>query len=545
MKYFLLSLLLVGMIATNCFSQCNTSNSFAYLNVNNINATIDNAGMLFSTLVNGTAYHGGYEAPKGGGVNSMFTAGLWIGGIDPGKQLHLAASTYRQNGNDYSVGPYNYTGSFNFDTVWAVYKSTIDSFRAGQFSTIPKVIKYWPAQGNPYLQNLPNQSLAPFVDVNSNGVYDPANGDYPDIRGDEATWEIFNDGCTPHNESFNSAPLNIEVQILAYAFNDTGYLSNTAFYRYTITNKASVAYDSTFIGLFADPDIGCYLDDYIGCDSALNMGIAYNGEAIDGGNGTVCASSYPNYGDHPPLLGVQMVNLPVNKNGDTIRMANFMWYNNDTTEIGNPARTIDYYHYMQAIWRDSTHLTKYGNGHGGSIKCNYAFPSDPTDTTTGAWSKCHDSLASIHDFMGDVRFLMDFGSFTFKAGDVINFTYDMLFYHDTTTFIYPCPSFSYLTNMADSVKATNVTGINNVEKNNLQLTFYPNPMDDAGTFSFKPNTVKEIKLFNILGQQVRDLRAISSSTSVQLQRGNLTAGIYFYSATTTNGIISNGKIVIQ
>ena len=89
------------------------------------------------------------------------------------------------------------------------------------------------------------------------------------------------------------------------------------------------------------------------------------------------------------------------------------------------------------------------------------------------------------------------------------------------------------------------TGINTLTAEKLTINFYPNPMGDAGTFSFKPNTVKEIKLFNILGQQVRDLRAISSSTSVQLQKGNLTAGIYFYSATTTNGIISNGKIVIQ
>ncbi|MBK8414466.1 MAG: hypothetical protein IPL22_08125 [Bacteroidetes bacterium] len=40
--------------------------------------------------------------------------------------------------------------------------------------------------------------LAPFADFNSNGIYDPQNGDYPYILGDESIYSIFND-YFPHS----------------------------------------------------------------------------------------------------------------------------------------------------------------------------------------------------------------------------------------------------------------------------------------------------------------------------------------------------------
>ena len=35
--------------------------------------------------------------------------------------------------------------------------------------------------------------LAPFVDVDYDGLYNPALGDYPDVMGDQAIFFIFND----------------------------------------------------------------------------------------------------------------------------------------------------------------------------------------------------------------------------------------------------------------------------------------------------------------------------------------------------------------
>ena len=37
-----------------------------------------------------------YEVPKGGGRHSMFAGALWLGGVDEGNQLKLAAMTYQK-----------------------------------------------------------------------------------------------------------------------------------------------------------------------------------------------------------------------------------------------------------------------------------------------------------------------------------------------------------------------------------------------------------------------------------------------------------------
>jgi hypothetical protein len=527
MKKFLFSLFMIFLLVNHGFSQCDSSKSSAILNVNNVSAPILNAGSLWFGPT------GDYIAPKGGDVGALFSGGLWIGGLDPNGALHMAAATYRQNGNDYTVGPINYSGSYNFDTVWVMYKSTIDSFNAGLFNgNIPHSIKYWPAQGNPNLPGLPNQSLAPFVDVNGNGIYNPANGDYPAIKGDEATWEVFNDGCSPHTETTGSLPLDIEVHLMAYAFDSSGCLNNTTFYQYEITSYGATVYDSTYIGIFADPDLGCYDDDYSGCVPALNMGVCYNGEDTDG-------PCFPNYGAHPPLLGIQMIDLPLNQNGDTVPMSDFMYYINNFSGTGNPVGGSEYYNYLTGSWANNTPLTFGGNGYGGSMPCHYVYPSDPTDTSKSAWSEC-----SAKQPYGDVRFVMSFGPIKLQPGSVTKYTFDVLFF-DTTGIIYPCPSFSYLTDMAECVKESNVTAINIPTPLNNFVNFYPNPMGDAGTFTFKINTVKEIKLFNILGEQLRDYTGINGSTTLQLPRSNLSSGIYFYSAIMNNGKVGNGKIIIQ
>ena len=555
MKYFLVTLFFTYSIVNYSDAQiCNNSLSYAHLNINNVDATIDNADVLWSTLTgSGEDDTAGFVAPKGGSANALFAGALWIGGIDQGGQLHLAAATYRQSGNDFFPGPLDSNGVavntlFNFDTVWVIYKSTIDSFRAGLFASIPNSIKYWPAQGNPSLPNLPNQALAPYVDVNNNGIYDPANGDYPAVNGDEATWEVFNDNfCQVHGET-HGLPLGIEVHLMTYAFKvDSGNscLNYTNFYHYNIYNKSKSEYDSTYVAIFADPDIGCFLDDYAGCIEGLNMGVGYNGEAIDGGNGAVCPFGIPDYGAYPPLLGIQMINLPLNENGDTMHMESFMSYINDYTINGNPTAVAScYYNLMRSRWCDNTHLTYYGDGHGGTTNCNYSYPSDPTDTDSIAWSDCHDSVNGGSQYFSDVRFVMGFGPTTFNPGSTISYTFDVLFDNDTSQIQYPCPSFASLINMANCVKAANVTGINTPALEKLIINFYPNPMGDAGTFSFKPNTVKEIKLFNILGEQLRDYTGING-TALQLQRGDLSPGIYFYSVITKTGITGNGKIVIQ
>ena len=79
---------------------CAPSSSQTDLDVNNVRATILGGGDMWWNLSDAQ-----YEIPKGGGLNSLFAGSLWIGGVDAGGQLKVAAMTYRQGGNDFWPGP--------------------------------------------------------------------------------------------------------------------------------------------------------------------------------------------------------------------------------------------------------------------------------------------------------------------------------------------------------------------------------------------------------------------------------------------------------
>lgn len=147
------------------------------------------------------------------------------------------------------------------------------------------------------------------VDLNNNGIWDPTE-DMPDVLGDRTVWTVFNDG-QPGNERTRFGgvdPQGVEIAQTVFASSDPE-LENIVFVRYRLTNRGTVAdiLDSVIIGLWADPDLGNYDDDAIGCDTLLKSSFCYNSDDDD--------STFwgRNYGTNPPaffttlLQGVQSV----------------------------------------------------------------------------------------------------------------------------------------------------------------------------------------------------------------------------------------------
>ena len=81
-------------------SGCSPSSSQTDLDINNVRTTIMGGGDMWWNLDDAR-----YEIPKDGNRHSMFAGALWIGGVDAGGQLKVAAMTYRQGGNDFWPGP--------------------------------------------------------------------------------------------------------------------------------------------------------------------------------------------------------------------------------------------------------------------------------------------------------------------------------------------------------------------------------------------------------------------------------------------------------
>ena len=204
------------------FAQITVHDSSAFLDINLIKAKIYTGGMNFLDKYD-TVHPNYYEYPANSGKHTILSSALWIGGLNNGN-LYLAADQYQNGKRDFYPGPVMDSISFlteaaNWNKVWKINKSDIDYHIANwniPGYVMPASISQWPVYANPGLGI--NYDLAPYVDADSNGFYNPANGDYPAIRGDQAIYFIFNDSVCHHSET-SGKRMGIEVHAMAYVYN--------------------------------------------------------------------------------------------------------------------------------------------------------------------------------------------------------------------------------------------------------------------------------------------------------------------------------------
>ena len=411
---------------------CEPATSQTDLDINNVRTRLLAGGDMWWDLNDAK-----YEIPKvepGSGkvaVHSLFAGALWIGGIDAGGQLKIAAQTYRQTGNDFWPGPLNSNGSVDdqvcsvFDYHWKVNRTDIDKFIGTSLSNggpvpiseIPRSILEWPGKGNPHavgakntpLNLAPNKNLAPFIDVDDNGIYNPEEGDYPDVKGDQAVWWVYNDKGDIHSET-GGEQIGLEIQATAFAFATADEINDMTFYRYNVANFSTSVLDSVFFGQWVDADLGYAFDDFVGCDPGRALGICYNGDAVDG-------PAAASYGANPPIVGVDFFQGPTKYTYDQsgkvidstiLGMSKFLYYNNDFSSIGNPEIASHFYGYLSGSWKDGTPFTFGGIGKGGAIPTDYIFPGDPG---SGIWNECDQGHTPA-----DRRFIQSSGPFRLDPG---------------------------------------------------------------------------------------------------------------------------------
>ena len=439
-----LLLLMLSAIALASMAQ---QPPISHLETNNVFPTILGDGTCFlpqSELHYGDEWGDTYyncttwEVPVGSGKQTIFQHALWFGGLDAADSLHLAAYRFGQVGQDYWSGPLKISdGSIDWMTsvkyhhIWNLTRAEIDQFVANHGNAGYKVLEdilTWPAHGDAgYASN-----LAPFVDVNGDGRYNPADGDYPDIKGDQCLFFIFNDSFKEHTES-SGGKLGLEVHAMVYAFNapNDEALNNTVFVNYKFYNRSANDYHDTYLGLWTDWDVGYGWDDFVGCDVQRNSCFAYNGYPVDG------AGQPWAYDDNPPVQVVTILNGP-----DGLGMTGFMYHANHSGDNGDPEVAPEYYNYLRGIWKNGTHMQYGGNAYGtpevGVVgpECNYMFPgdSDPDNIGTGGvapnggyntngkyWTE-----EECGNAPSDRRGLAMVGPFSFGAGSMKELDYAMI-----------------------------------------------------------------------------------------------------------------------
>ena len=306
------------------------------LDQNNASAHLSTNGVFFQDLSNATA---GYEIPKGAQTTAIYSSAFWYGGLDANNQLHFAGLRYGQ-GEDFFYGPISndYTSpsfiSTYQDQLWEVtdieIQNHINNFQQAGYS-MPSSILNWPAHGD--VSNGESQNLAPFIDRNYNGIYDPENGDIPNIRGDKAVYLIMNDAAGAHTES-GGEPLGMELHYMFYQYNTNDYLNNTTFINVRVYNRSQTTYFDFKTAYYLDTDLGNPQDDYIGCAPEKNMMFTYNGDENDeNSNGSV------GYGLNPPALGIVFLSHTLNV---------FGYYSNGGGIQDDPTTANEYWGFMNA-----------------------------------------------------------------------------------------------------------------------------------------------------------------------------------------------------
>ncbi len=458
-------------------TDCSAASAQIDLDINNVRTTLLNGGDLWWNLNDAR-----YEIPKidppgsAPSVHSLFAGAIWLGGIDAGGQLKVAAQTYRQSGNDFWPGPLDAQASIDqaecerYDRFWRVTGQEIEDHIANlqanggtvAVSAVPSSILEWPARGNAFAKDATNAALpisaatdlAPFFDANGDGIYNPEQGDYPVIDGeddmgvyaDQMIFWVYNDKGNVHTET-NGQPIGVQVNALAFAFATSDEINDMTFYSYKLINKATTVINSFYMSQWVDSDLGCFNNDYVGCDTARSLGICYNGTPTD----PDCASR--GYGDNPPLIGVDYFEGPladlkdgldndrdglVDEGADStdndldglvdelderekLGMSTFTYYDNNFEVTGNPETAVHYYGYMSGFWKDNSPFEFGGNGYQqGTFPFPYNFPGDPSDPSQ--WSECFAVDGATPNTPADRRFLQTSGPFTLQPGAVNNIT---------------------------------------------------------------------------------------------------------------------------
>ncbi|MCF8338413.1 MAG: hypothetical protein K9I74_10580 [Bacteroidales bacterium] len=330
---------------------CLPGSAYKYLDVNNVRTRINVSGDMWWDFENGQ-----YEIPKGTGQTSMFSAALWLGGVDVNDQLKLAAQMYRygpdiqgSNTVDYWPGPLTVDGAASvspqtckaYDRFFPISREEVNEFVAKwdkpeQYPdySIPRSIQEWPAHGD--VNKGQSYYLAPFYDKNGDGDYNPSQGDYPYydlnnelckediptmdeeadfvkpntsvladqvIKGDETLWWVFNDKGNTHQET-EGTPIGVEIRAQAFGFSTNDEVNDMTFYSYEIINRSTYTLQDTYFSQWVDTDLGYHNDDFVGCDVERGLGYCYNGKEVDG-SGQPWA-----YGENPPAIGVDFFQGP-------------------------------------------------------------------------------------------------------------------------------------------------------------------------------------------------------------------------------------------
>ncbi|HEX8386196.1 MAG TPA: T9SS type A sorting domain-containing protein, partial [Rubricoccaceae bacterium] len=144
-------------------------------------------------------------------------------------------------------------------------------------------------------------------------------------------------------------------------------------------NRTTATVDSVYASLFADPDLGDAVDDYVGTDTTSGMAYTYNADNNDLA-----------YGAAPPAVGFQVVSGPVglpngrdddrdgavDEPGERLGVTATSNLNGPEDGVGNGA---EMYNRMRGVWNDGSPVREFRSGYHQTQgdTTTFIYPGDP------------------------------------------------------------------------------------------------------------------------------------------------------------------------
>lgn len=434
----------------------------------------------------------------------------------------------------------------------------IDSVQSGSSNYVPTwEIRNWPAHGNTALGQAPD--LAPFTDVNSNGLYEPLLGEYPAIYGNDCVFSITH---YRNNGNVNKA-LEFHSYVYTQACDSAETFDNVLMRKVLVYSRGSVI-DSLFFGGRFDGDLGNFTDDYIGTNVDLGMVYNYNGDLFDeaysgrlGFNDTLAAQGLM------ILKGIKQANdgldngigiLPGesvngygfndgivdNEYGGLYAATAFSGVN-APAQLSDPTTGMQWYNMLNGYFRFGETMYYGGSGYPGGpgvttipARFMYSGSEDIHYFGTGgvnpgfSWSEFEPAgTGSIANPMGDRRGGYSFGKTSLGSGEFIELDYAYVFKRQTTKTVALIHPVKDLFTKASAVRSAFLSnqgpcGINfnpipedlGVDETEKASAFgvYPNPTNGVVRISNVSDAGGNILVFDVNGKLVK---AVTNYQSLQ------------------------------
>ncbi len=456
----------------------------------------------------------------------IYSSAFWFSGSDVNDQFKISRGLYDPTQSDFIKGPFSSNNQYNNplyqekygQMIWAVSKQEVENhvlnFNQPGYQ-MPLSIEKWPANGDPSLGVA--DDLAPYIDADGDGFYNPANGDYPCIKGDRAVYIIMNDMNDNPPVITPGTPIGLEYHLMVYQFNSDNYLDSTTFLQLRSVNRHTQTLFNFKVAMFTDFDLGNSEDDFFGSSQQKNMIYVYNGTNTD---------SY--FGVNPPAFGVVALNHEISSANYLIRANvphSYSFINTD------PTMSIEeYVNLMNGKWKNGEPFKSGGLGFelGGSSTDTVSFLYDGNPNMVGEWSELANGNTP-----GDRRGLMSFDHGTFSPGTNLYHNFAFILNRSGSHL----QNVNGLLNYADSVQHFYNTVLQpencltyNLSLNAIEVStfsIYPNPAQSFFNIKLENMSIESIKIFSTAGVLVHEQAVYNGEHLVKIDTSNLASGVYF------------------